>query len=329
MKERLRIVHQLKIYPEIRQLDIGPPIFIMGLPRTGTTLLYNLMALDPSACYPTFNLAVNPSLPWNSNSDVSDPRIELADRVVRKVKSIMVNFDKAHFIDTHAPEECVIPLTHMGVAFVPIFSGKDLAWLKYVFDDVDFQQIYQYHRLLAQFLCYKKRGFNANRNHCLFKCPFHIFRLPSLLKVYTNARIIFTHRDINEAVPSLASLMEISSSSSYIDKFDCGRKALQVCGMLTDILLKETVVDNNNKNFIHLTYSQLMADPHQSIKNIYSQYQLNYTEEFDKKITNYLQENPQGRHGRHKYSLADYGLSQVELQYRFDSYSKTFLTKKI
>jgi hypothetical protein len=295
--------------------------------RTGTTLLYSLLALDPLACYPTFDLAIHPSLPWNSDSDEPDPRLKVTERYVRDFKSLMPNFDKAHYSDTHAPEECTITLINTGLDYISIFGGKDLACLKCILDDIDFQQVYEYHRLLMQFLCYKKQGFTAN-HHCLFKCPFHVLHLPSFLKVYNNARVIITHRDLNEVVPSCASFMEISSHSSYIDRFDIGRKALQVSGLFADILVKETAMNNSNKNFIHVSYSDLMKDPHQVIKNIYSQCQLNYTEEFDKKITDYLQQNPQGKYGRHKYSLADYGLSEVELQYRFDTYSRTFLAKK-
>lgn len=330
MKERLRIVYQLKSHPEIRQINIQSPICIMGLPRTGTTLLYNLMALDSMACYPTFHLSMNPSLPWTSNNNelLIDPRVAISERLLRRLKLIMPNVDKAHYIDPYSPEECLYLFRNMGLDYLTLFSEQDLLCLKHILDDIDFEKVYEYHRLLLQFLCYKKSGFNINQHHCLLKFPFHIFHLPSFLKVYKNARVIITHRDLNQVVPSLASLMEISSNLSYIDRFGFRRRSLQICGILSDILVKETTMENNNKNFIHISYSEVMKNPHEVIKNIYAQCELKYTEEFDKKITKYLEENPQGKHGRHQYSLGDYGLSEVELRYRFHTYSKTFLTTK-
>ncbi|CAF0978367.1 unnamed protein product [Didymodactylos carnosus] len=322
LTERLKIVHNLKLYPQIKKLEIRESLCIMGLPRTGTTLLYNLLALDSTKwCYPKLYDCVAPSLPVEN----SEQKQKDFDRIIEIFQQrIMPQMPSVHYFHSQEPEECIMLFFHMGLDLLSAVTGKDpVRLLNYLLDEntFDYHLFYEYHRVLLQLLCYRKQ-----RNNCLFKCPFHLLGLKSLVSVYPNCKILMIHRDPLETVPSLASLMSIGSQTNYIDLNESGRKALHVSGLLADLIVKnEQESDASSGNqFYHIQYKDLIQNPVETMKNLFSFYQFEYTSDYDQSLKYYLKQNPQHKHGQHKYSLEKYGLSKQEIQLRFYYYCKLF-----
>jgi hypothetical protein len=144
--------------------------------------------------------------------------------------------------------------------------------------------------------------------------------MKTFLEIYPDARIIVIHRDPLKAVPSLSNLMFNSAVSNYIDLVNTGKTSLQLCGVLTDILLENAT----NKAFLHIHYSDLIKNPFDTIKKIYSTYKLDYTMEFEDNMKEWLNNNRQYKHGRQSYTLDTYFLSKREIQLRFRTYCNQF-----
>lgn len=315
LTERLRIVNNLKCHPEIQNIPIIAPIWITGLNRTGSTFLFDLLALDSKCRSPKAWEGFKPSLPDTE----PDPRIKKMDDFYKHLNNLMPGLNSSHRINAHLPEECWIFFRNIGFDTLSMLTGEEdlTSILKYLLETVDSTALYKYHKLLLQLLSHKEF---PNNGHWLIKFSLHLLFLGNFLETYPDARIIVIHRDPLKVVPSFANLLLNSTMSNYVDFVNVGKKSLHLCGILADILLENEA----NKAFLHIQYNDLIKNPLGIIKEIYSTYKLTYTMDFEDRMKEWLDNNPQHKHGRPSYSLETYYLSKREIQLRFRAYCDRF-----
>lgn len=318
LTNRLKIQRDLKTTPAILDQPVVRPVFIIGLPRTGTTLLYNLLACDPSARPLLFWESMSPSPPPLPHERTTDPRIAQAKSTVARLNRVLPDLAGIHKFVADGPEECLGLL--MNVFLTPFFRGRVKqyrAWLDTVGDD-DIDAAYLEYRAQLQLLQWQVRG-----GHWLLKCPSHLFGLGGLLHAFPDACVIQCHRPLENSVPSLCSLTATIDQLCYteIDPRQVGQRVLHYTEQLIERGLKAR--DRNPDATIwDVQYEQLIAAPIEEVRRIYERFGLTVSPAFEQAMQQHLS---QGRPEKlHKYTLEQFGISSVDLQTRFSGYLERF-----
>jgi hypothetical protein len=208
LTNRLVIQNELKRRPDILEIPIEQPLFILGLPRSGTTLLHHLLAQDPAARAPLFWEMLWP-VPvgglGNQGNRGHDPRIAWAEHMIKKID----NPKEIHELKATNPEECHVLL--MNTFMCPTFYLRwnvpsYFEWLK----QQDMTSAYGYYKVLLQILLRTKSG-----NHFVLKDPAHLDFLENIAEVFPNAKFIWLHRDPSKVVPSFFNLMQKCFRKDY------------------------------------------------------------------------------------------------------------------
>ena len=317
---RLKINHDLKQYPEILSGEIHQPLFVLGLPRTGTTLLYNLLAQNPDFRPLLFWESMFPSPPPDPEARDSDPRIRIAEQTVARLNRAVPKLSAIHEMDPRGPDECLGLLYNTFVT--PFFRGRVADYRKWLYGvgDDELKAAYQEYRqqlLLLQWRC--------SGDHWVLKCPSHLFGLGALLRVFPDACVVQTHRDPVKAVPSLCSLSATLDGLSYqtVDMREVGERTVEIIDQLVNRSMKARESSNPGRVF-DVYYRELVKHPVTTLKQIYAHFGYTYNVALEEKLKAYLEVNPQHKHGMHRYSVDDFGLEKETLRDRFSGYCDLF-----
>jgi hypothetical protein len=313
---RLHIQELLKHQPEILHLPITRPLFIVGYPRTGTTLLHNLLAQDPAFRVP---LLWELLYPFPPTSDDSDKRIQMVTKQVTQVYQIMPQFAAIHPLNPQGAEECIFLFQHGLFFHVRGHIPSYLAWLR----THDMQSEYQYYRQQLHVLQWREA-----KEHWVLKSPFHLNHLATLLAVFPDACIVQTHRDPQKLLPSWCSLVAAVRRlhSNNVALSQMGSSWLDIWQDMLDEALAVRV-EANPEQFYDLHYTALMADPIASIERIYQQFHYPFSSQTADNMRRWLAENPQNKHGVHKYNAAQFGLTSQLIAQKFNHYMQMFNIK--
>src|SRR5262249_48164866 len=203
---RLRIEDYFAKHPEIAKEDIAAPLVIVGLPRTGTTKLHRLLSRDPRFYWMAFWESQFP-VPFPSES-LQQPtgRINEGAGIVAYMTQAMPKLMAIHPMDNAAADEEVMLMEHSmlsafnAYAEIPSYTS----WL----DRQDQAPAYQYLRRMLQFLQWQKRKRGVTAQRWVLKAPHHLLRMDVLLRVFPGVKVILTHRDPTQSIPSIASFID-------------------------------------------------------------------------------------------------------------------------
>lgn len=319
LHNRLRLVDDRKRHKEIAAQEVRRPLFIVGLPRTGTTLLHRLLAQDHGNRVPLTWEILHPSPPPRSSEQTSDPRIAQTQRELRRLEHLAPQFTRIHRVGAQLPEECI---AIMGQSFasdrfpamyrVPNYQ----AW----FERHDLRAAYADHRRFLQQLQWHHPG-----RRWLLKAPAHLFALDALFATYPNAVIIQTHRDPVRVIASLASLIT-TLHSAFSDAEDPIETGQNVARRWSEALRRGIATRDgpNAGNFIDIHYRALIDDPLGVVRHIYSRLGEQLSAQTEARMRNFLAENPQNRFGRHRYTLSSFGLDRHAERERYRNYKARF-----
>ena len=318
LTNRLRTEQAFADNPALAETPIPRPLYVIGFPRTGTTLLHNLLACDPAARWMRLWEGLYPAPAPQSLEE--DPRIAEVEEWAAGFEKVAPRLAAAHKLDPRGPEECLWLIEHTFNdlifelrAHVPTYSR----WLAEHEADVD---IHQYYRRQLQLL-----GAHCRGNHWVFKAPRHLPGLAGLLAVFPEARIVQTHRDPAAVLPSLCSLCEIlrGAASDAVDKSAIGAHWQ---ARLKAIFEQATAVRATaaEGQILDIQYADLVADPIATVQHIYAHHGYEFTEPFESTMRQWLAANRQHKHGSHRYTLEEYGLSEAQVHEDFSEYTKEF-----
>src|SRR5262245_29545185 len=213
LASRLRLEADRKRHPEIAAEAVRRPLFVTGLPRTGTTLLHGLLAQDPGNRVPLHWESVYPSPPPDRARYTRDPRIAAAERQVRGFHRLNPGIRKIHPVGARLPEECLIITSHSFLSFqfqTSHFVPSYQAWL----EAHDLRACYEAHRRVLQHLQWRCRG-----ERWVLKAPAHLYGIEALFAAYPDAGVILTHRNPIGVAGSLARLATVLRST-FCDSVD-------------------------------------------------------------------------------------------------------------
>lgn len=317
---RLRVTAWLTDHPEVLAEPVERPIMVLGLPRTGTTLLSELLHRDPANRSLMRWEAMDSVPPPDAASFTSDPRIEAARVSAGMLEALNPGFHAIHYEAPDGPTECVAVLAQdfksllwECVANVPAYGEWLLA--------CDQTSAYEYHHRVLQLLQSNAPG------RWTLKTPHHCLALDAISVRYPDARLVMTHRDPVAVVASLCSLVR-----SLAGTFSDADHGTYINERWTEVAVElvERVMTwrdtNGDATFVDVAYDDLVADPIGVARSIYEHGGDELSVDAEAAMRRYLAEHPHGEHGRHRYAIDDLGLDADALRERFAAYRTRFLT---
>jgi hypothetical protein len=313
---RLFIQRDRKAYPSIVQQEIREPLFIVGLPRSGTTVLHTLLASDPDHRVPLTWEVMTPSPPTHDNEK---RRIQRAISSCNCFNWLAPTFRQVHPVGAELPQECVSLMapTFMSDQFDAMYYVPSYrAW----FFRQDLRPAYEYHRRFLQHLQVRQ---NARR--WVLKAPTHMFALPSLLTVYPDALFVQTHRAPLDAMASVSSLITILRRvfSDAVDPLTVCREAIDYWSKTLAKFLQERAVLAEHR-ICDVDYVEIHRDPLAVVRRIYGHFGWSLSQKVEERMRRALASQPEERHRLHRYDLSQFGVEEAESAARFADYCDRF-----
>jgi hypothetical protein len=322
LSNRLMMLDYMKKHPEVTEVKIERPVFIIGFPRTGTTLLQNLLHLSEDRRALEFWELTNP-IPVSDNpeKDVAKRkrrtkmRLALANFVVPEMKFI-------HEVRHDSLEEC-------WSLFVPQFTVPNWdmtshwpSYGKFILQH-DMKPAYEEYKKFLQAMVYR-----IPDKKLILKCPDHMWHLDALLEVFPDACIVWTHRDPSRSIPSYCSLASLNWRLLYgeFEPKELGPYIEErfMTGIERGLAVRDRV---GEERFLDVNFRTLLTEPEAAINRIISHF--NLTPVNQEKMDAYLNRDRPDNRGKHNYSVDHYGLNVDEIKLKFKNYIERFniLTK--
>jgi len=322
IRNRLQLVADRKRHPGIASVEIRRPLVVVGLPRTGSTILHDLLACDPASRTPLTWECDAPSPPPGSARRDSDARIAASDAELAGVDRLLPGFRAMHPMGARMSQECVV--LNMHAMATPIFhnSYRVPTFQDWVDDACDWAPVYEFHRRQLQHLQWRCPG-----ERWVLKSGGHMWALHQLLETYPDACIVATHRDPVKVAASFASLATLLRSMTS-DAVDAREVAADWTPRLAKVLERSIDVRDSGRlapeRFYDMHFSDLLADPMGVVERIYDHFELPLSGEAADAMRAFIADNPQGKHGAHRYSPEAYGLDPEREWQRFGRYVERF-----
>ena len=318
LEDRLMIQDYIERHREVRDEIVDRPVFIVGLPRTGTTALHHMLNQDLNNHTLRLWEAQNPIPPPRTETYTSDPRIAKQQQGVDLTETFLPGFLRTHLIDAQEPDECYMLLNRcfMSVEYSAMYHIPSYAnWL---YANLCTSDVYAYHRLQLQLLQSHRPG------QWVLKAPFHQLGLEAIFEQYPDAIIVQTHRDPMSFVASGCSFSELlrQSGSDFIDKNVIGQDWMEMLTIYTNTFeeARARLEPGREAQFIDAAHDDFVNEPWPIVESIYGACGKQLSGEGRAAMQRWLDKNPKGKHGKHEYSLDDYGISKGDVESLFGDY---------
>ena len=324
----LRLQRAWETTPALLAEPVDAPLFVVGPPRTGTTILLELLALDRSLRAPLAWEALYP-LPLEPDPAADRARrLQLSECEQEFWADIHPEFMTMHELASDLPCECVHFLMYdfagpywSMLYDAPSFTGWHLEHLETL------DRVYALHRRMLQTFQHSPGApgtpGGASPKRWLLKSPGHLQTLPQLFAQYPDALVIHTHRDPRRFIASLVSLLAVLrfTRSDRVDVAGLGAAMQFTYGLFLDQVIDQRVGGTiPNDRIVDSHFLDLMADPVAALRQVYERLDLAWPNGHDDAIRAYLASKPQGKHGAHSYSFADVGLDEDAVRATFRHY---------
>jgi hypothetical protein len=316
----LRLRDEERQDPRIVDQTIERPIFIAGLPRSGTTFLHTLLAQDPANLVPRVWQLIHP-YPFGGRRHGRDPRPRWVARQLRMFGIIAPEFRRMHPINADSPQECSEITAHVFASLrfdTTYHIPRYRRWL----DQTGHLDAYRFHKRFLQHL--QRQAGTAGQ--WVLKCPDHIFALPELRTVYPDACIVFVHRDPLAVLASVARLTEVLRRpfSRHIDKIEIGRQDSDRWLAAAELMIAAAGDRSFAEPIFHIHYRSLVGDPLGTVAALYRHFGRAFDPHAAARIGQLVAARPNGGYGARRSQLEDYGLDPVIERARYARYVQRF-----
>ena len=310
-------------HPDVAAGSIERPLVIVGQPRTGTTILHDLLAQDPALRAPLTWEVDRPLPPPETETYDSDPRIAEVQANIDMAESLMPGFTTFHPMGAGLSQECVRITAGDFRSMIFSIQYRIPTYNRWLLHDADLASAYRWHRRYLQHLQSRHPA-----DQWLLKSPADLWNLDALAAEYPDAIVIQTHRDPLKVIASTSAL------------------AAHLRGMATDeVSLTEIAADYADDIFLGLDrgmeardrgtfpadqvvdvhFSEFVDDPFSTINQLYAALGRELTGETEQRMRTFLASNPgDGGGGGARYRFADTGLDADELRERSARYQERF-----
>jgi Sulfotransferase family len=319
LTSRLQIEDTYRANPSIEKEEVEGPVFVIGLPRTGTTALSQLVASDPQFRSLRTWESSAPCPPPETATEDTDPRIAETEVGLAMMNDMFPLMQTMHHAEATTATECQDLL---GMSFRTVhFDGfarvpSYLAWVT----ECDMRSTYLYHRRVLHLLQW----------HCPprlwhLKTPVHMFSLDALVAAYPNAKFLWSHRDPAQVLGSVCSLIHYTRSwaSDRDDAMELGTEQLERwwLGVSRAMDFRSRVGD---ERFADVAFADLQTDPIGALADAYERIGIAFPDSSRRAVSAWAGGHEPGAHGTHTYELADFGLGAAQVRERFAPYLDMF-----
>lgn len=302
--------------PAVLSRRIDRPIFITGLPRSGTTFLHTLLAQDPAVAVP---LSWQMFYPYPSKLRVLGRGLRRAwiGMQFRIMQWLSPELSALHPISADAPQECtdITAQVFQSLRFDSTYRVPSYqSWL----DQHGHHDAFRFHRRFLLHLDWQEPG-----RRWVLKSPDHVFALDAIRAAYPDAVIVFLHRDPVSVIASVAKLTEVLRRpfARHVDRFEIGR---QVCASWENGAERMIAAAAERDGILHLHYKDVVAAPMAAVKTLYRHSGLTLDARAERRMGDWLGRATQEGNGQSRYSLDEFGIDGDELRRRFERYMGEF-----
>ncbi|RJF92553.1 sulfotransferase family protein [Noviherbaspirillum saxi] len=324
LSNRLQVEAYCKRHPDILDEVIVQPVVIVGLPRTGTTLLQRILARDPRFYSLAWWESRHPVPQSEVAPDSPDPRIAQARAEVEMMIAAMPQLLSIHPLDAEQADEEVMLMEHTFFGAMDAYANVSsyTAWR----EGQDYAPAYTYLKKLLQFMQWqkKRRGMHAER--WVLKTPHHLHAMPALFKLFPDVRVIQTHRDPLQTIPSLASFVH-TLWRIYSDHADAATAGQQWNRQFARSL-RHTMQFRDalpEPRFFDVAYIDTVKQPMDVVRAIYAFLGMPLTDGVEALMRQWLTHNARDQRAPHDYSVAQFGLSNAQLEQDYLEYRARYL----
>ncbi len=312
---RLRLLDYRARRPEVAAQQIRQPLFILGLPRTGTTILHELIAQDPAFRSPASWEVSRPLPPPTAQTYENDKRIRSVDRMLALLEKLTPGFRAIHAIGARLPQECVYLLASGFISEQFGYMYNIPAYRDWALQQ-DMTASYRWHANFLQHL-----QVDLSRERWVLKTPGHLAYLKFLLAQYPDATIVWTHRRPLDAMASFSSLTHTlrSGFSQNVDLLTTGDYEFR---HFAEVMARgmEDRQSLDKGQFIDVSFNAICADPMSVIHRIYAGLAMDLSSTAQARMRHYLRRRPRDLYGEHHYCAAAFGLDAVQEQQLYGNY---------
>ena len=311
LENRLNFVALLKQQPEIEEQRIERPIFVVGPPRSGTTIFHDLLVMDPDNRVPLTWETARPLPPPETATYGSDPRIALAEQDLKRVDQLLPQFKTMHPMGAERAQECVTMTSHDFTSMIYLVQFYVPTYDRWVME-CDMRSALKWHRRFLQVLQWKAPG-----KRWALKSPQHLWHLQHIHREYPDALFVQTHRDPVKIVISTSNLATtlhtLSSDHTDLSKVTAYyAKALSQGYNNTVAYRKSGKLPENQ--VVDLYFRDFMSDQVGTVRRAYEHFDMELPDQAATAMQSFLDNNPADKHGKHLYSLANTGMEEHELR---------------
>ncbi|WP_330348225.1 sulfotransferase family protein [Streptomyces sp. NBC_00582] len=309
LTNRARVRRLLAEHPGIAREPVERPVFVVGLPRTATTLTHGVLSLSEQHRCPRLWELLTPDLEGTARR--RKQAVAAARGLVGAINLFSPRYRDVHPMTAEGPEECTFALPHtimpLSQARIPAYQARHY--------ERDFRADYAYLKQIYQVLQYGRA-----RRRWVLKSPLHTENLDALLSVFPDATIVWTHRDPAAVVPSFCSLIEhgMAITRRPLDLHALGATWLELLSRsMTRGLAARSVIPR--EALIDVPYSWLGSDPAEGAPKLYDAVGARWTDADAARLPG-VAARPRGTRP-HRYDLARYGLTRADVDTAFADYN--------
>jgi len=307
-------------FPEIASVEIKQPMFILGLPRCGTSALHALIGADPQVRTPLQWEVNAPSPPPGAPGQDTAKRVADYDAYLRgRFGPAYDDMQKAHPFGPMIPQECGSFMTTSFQSSNPCMSYRLPRFYDW-FQGIDATFRYEIHKMWLQHL-----GWRTGRTHWVLKIQEHMYKMPALRSVYPDAVFVQPHRDPTTVIASVSQLILTLRSPGY-DGQDGRALGQEMLHLWHDgsVCLMAHRAEHPDLPIHDIRYKELIADPVATIGDIYRRFGWDFTPQSADAVLGWLRDNPAGKHGKHRYDLDDFGLTVDDIRDVYADYIEAY-----
>jgi hypothetical protein len=322
LENRLQITDWCKRHPEIESERIEGPVIIVGMGRTGTTILHDLLALDPANRVPLSWEADHPCPPPERASYQSDPRIAAVQRDLDRAEQLIPDFKKMHPMGALLPQECIRLTANDFASLIFAASFRIPSYNRWLTEQADLGPVYAAHRRTLQLLQWR-----CPAERWVLKSPGHLWALDAVIKEFPDARLIQTHRDPLKVVSSMTSLETTlrTMASDDVVPDAIGREWAELMGQGWDSSLRARQRGSIPAGqILDLQFRDFITRPMETVRRVYDFLGLELSGEAASSMQAHLDANPSDKYGKHSHRFSDTGLRAEEWRERYRGYCEYF-----
>ncbi len=316
---RYKIEQVLAADPQIEKAEIKQPVFIIGMPRTGTTIMHALLHEDPAHRSP---LAWECLLPYpvpRPETYHDNEQLNTIKKEFGQLFKLVPDFLMKHYMAADSPQEClgINAFDFNSYQFsAQLYLPSYMDWFAHRADRLSTMR---FHKRFLQYL--QSGGVISER--WLLKSPVHLMRLPEIFEVYPDARIVMTHREPSKVVASTASLISSVRSlySDHEDPVRTGHEQAEIWSLYFKRFLESRRIMDKEDQIIDLKFEDFANDQIGTARKIYERFNWDLTEDTIQRFERFLFENPRDKNGLHFYELDTFGLTKEGINEKFRDYN--------